>query len=107
MTDMIRILIGPFVWLSAFSAVYGLHGMGCALGWTEVEFAGLTLHRAALLAGWGATVAACAVVLVGLWSERLGSSSAFVRRVSIWLGLVGVVAAVWSLFPVAVLSACI
>lgn len=107
MTDMIRILIGPLVWLSAFSAVYAVHGMGCGLGWTEVELAGLTLHRVALLAGWGAAVAACGMVLVGLWSDRLGSTSGFVRRVSVWLGLVGVVAAVWSLFPVAVLSACI
>ena len=106
MTDVLRILIAPLVWLAAFSGVYGLHGIGCAMGWTEVELLTLSLFRVALLAAWGAAVVVEIALLAGLRSERFGSESPFVRGISVTLGWVGLVAALWTLHPVAVTSTC-
>ena len=100
MTDLARILIGPLAWLAAFSAVYGLHGMACGLGWDPALAAAL---RAAAFA---AAILLQAGILVALHLPRLGPRSAFVRRVSRATGWTGLVAALWSLFPVLVTTSC-
>ncbi|CUH11476.1 hypothetical protein JSE7799_00182 [Jannaschia seosinensis] len=106
MIDLLRILIAPLVWLAAFSGIYGLHGVGCAYGWSEITVLSLSLFRVALLASWGATVLIQIGLLLALCSDRFGSGSLFVRRVSVTLGWVGLVAAIWTLHPVAILSSC-
>lgn len=106
MTDLVRILIGPLAWLASFSAVYGLHGVACGFGWAGVEVWGLTLLRLALAAAWIAAIALTGVILAGLYSRRFASSSGFVRGVSRMTGWVGLVATLWSLFPVVATSSC-
>jgi hypothetical protein len=106
MSDIVRILVAPLVWLASFSAVYGLHGIACAYGWGGIEVAGLTLLRSALTAAWLGAVAVQTVILAGLYSERFGSPSRFVRHVSGITGWVGLVATVWTLFPAATTSSC-
>lgn len=107
MIDLLRILIGPLVWLAGFSGLYGLHGLGCSAGWHEVALAGLGLHRAVLLAAWAALLALQASVLLALWRGPFAATPGFVRFTSVTLGVVGLVAAAWTLFPVAVLSSCV
>ncbi len=106
MTDLVRILVAPLAWLAAFSAVYGLHGLGCALGWAEIELMTLSLIRVAVLAAWAGAILLQLGLLLALSSERFGSTSPFVRRTSVGLGWVGLVAALWTLHPVAVTSTC-
>ena len=106
MSDLVRILIAPLAWLAAFSAVYGLHGVACGFGWTEPQVFGLALLRFSLVAAWLCSIAALAVVLGGLYSARFASPSPWVRGISRTLGWVGLVATVWTLFPVAVASSC-
>ncbi|SDY34144.1 hypothetical protein [Citreimonas salinaria] len=106
MKDLVRILIGPLVWLSAFSAVYGLHGVACAFGWADIDAWGLSLMRVALTAAWLASLAVLAVTVAVLHSRRFGSPSGFVRGVSIMTGWVGLMATLWTLFPVVVTSTC-
>jgi hypothetical protein len=106
MRDVVRILGGPLVWLAAFSAVYGLHGVACAYGWGEVGVAGTSLLRVALVGAWFCAIAAQVAVLAGLYSRRLGSPSGFVRGVSRMTAWVGLVSTLWSLFPVATTSSC-
>lgn len=106
MKDLVRILIGLFVWLAAFSAIYGLHGVACSFGWSNIDAWGLSLMRFALTAAWLAAIAVLAVIVAGLHSRRFGSPSGFVRGVSITTGWVGLVATLWSLFPVVVTSTC-
>ncbi|WP_375259655.1 hypothetical protein [Citreimonas sp.] len=106
MTDLVRILIGPIAWLAAFSAVYGLHGIACAFGWAGIDVGGLSLMRAALTAAWLASLVVLAAILAGLHTRRFGAEPGFVRSVSIMTGWVGVVATLWSLFPVVATSAC-
>ncbi|MBM9593400.1 hypothetical protein [Roseitranquillus sediminis] len=106
MTDVLRILVAPLVWLAAFSGVYGLHGVGCAFGWADVELLSISLFRVALLAAWGAAVLLQLSLIPTLGSNRFGSAAPFVRRTSVALAWVGLVATLWTLLPVAVMSAC-
>lgn len=106
MIEILRILVAPLVWLAAFSGVYGLHGLGCALQWPQVEMLSLSLYRFLLLAAWLAAILAQIALLAALRSERFGSSFPFIRWTSIATGWVGLVATLWTLHPVAVLSAC-
>lgn len=106
MSDVARILVGPLVWLGAFSAIYGLHGLACALGWAQVEAAGVSLMRLVLVAGWLGAIAVQAAVLGALHTRRFGAPPGFVRGVSRTTGWVGLVATLWSLFPVVATSAC-
>jgi hypothetical protein len=106
MTDILRILIAPLVWLASFSAVYGLHGMACAFGWAETGVWGIPLLRLVLTAAWLGAIAAQGLILTGLYSQRFASPSGFVRGVSKMTGWTGLVAALWSLFPVVMTSSC-
>lgn len=107
MTDIVRILIAPLIWLAAFSALYGLHGIACAYGWSGTDVAGgMSLLRVVLVAAWLGAIAVQAAILIGLYSRRFGSDSGWVRGVSGMTGWVGLVATVWSLFPVAATSSC-
>ncbi len=105
MRDLIRILIAPLVWLAAFSAVYGLHGVLCGQN-VSGEVLGLSLPRVLLVAGYGAAILVQLALLWGLYHRRFASSSAFVNAVSRLTGWVGLVATIWSLFPVMVTTSC-
>lgn len=105
MSEVARIFAPLLVWLALFSGVYGLHGLGCALGWPGVDAGPTSLHRAALLAGWCGAILLQVLVLIAL-IRPLGSQRPFVRGITITLGVTAVVATVWTLFPVAFVSSC-
>ena len=105
MRDILRILIAPLVWLASFSAVYGLHGLLCALGAADGTSA-LLSPRFALLAAYGLVLLLQGVILLGLYSSRFAAATGFVRFVSHATGWVGLVAAAWSLMPVVTTSVC-
>jgi hypothetical protein len=97
MTDVLR-LFGPLLlWLASFSAIYGLQGVLCAQGW----------DRAFLLPVWMLAVALQVATLVVLSTERFGADAGFVRWVSLALATVSLVAVIWTLAPIAFLSACV
>lgn len=106
MTDILRISVPLTFWLAAFSAVYGLQGLVCSERWTQ---AGLDLAagRAALLVLWGLVIAVQAALLLALRSPRLASPRRFVQGTSLALAAVALVAAVWTLMPVATTSLCL
>ena len=106
MSDVVRILIGPLLWLAAFSAIYGLQGLACAYGWSDTGFGGISLLRLILSAAWLCAITAQVVVVFGLYSQRLASPSGFVRGVSQTTAWVGLVATLWSLFPVVAITSC-
>lgn len=107
MTDILR-LFGPLVlWLASFSAVYGLHGIVCAAGLADGPGAeGMTTGRALLMAAWGFAVAAQVLALWVVGSARFGAAPGFARWTSLTLAVTALAAAVWTLFPVAVMSVC-
>ena len=106
MTEVARIFAPLLVWLALFSGVYGLHGLGCGLGWPEVGLGALSLHRAALLGGWAGSIAVQALVLAAL-AGPFGSRCGFVRGISLALAVAGLPAVVWTLAPVALTSSCV
>ncbi len=105
MTDLMRILTAPLVWLAAFSAVYGLHGLICGHGIGGMAF-GLPLPRVLMVAAYALAILSQLALLAALYQPRLASPSGFVRFVSLATGWVGLVATVWSLFPVVMTTYC-
>lgn len=105
MMDLLRILVAPLAWLAAFSAVYGMQAILCATP-PEGTVAGLPMSRFLLVLAFAAALLMQVALLVLLLSRRFGANRGFVRTVSIGGGLVGVVATVWTLFPVLALPLC-
>lgn len=99
MSDLLRILIAPLVWLAAFSAVYGLQAVLCAHAATSA--------RPVLMAAFGVAVLVQVALLAALCAPRFAAGSAFVRFVSRAAGWTGLVATVWTLLPVVAAPLCI
>ncbi len=106
MSDLIRIVLAFLVWLAAFSAVYGLHGVGCAAGWSHLDVAGTSVFRMVLVAAALVAVLIQSAVLLVLNRPQLRSRSPFVAEVSTRLATAALIAQVWSLLPALALSAC-
>lgn len=104
MVWLARLIAGPTLWAVAFSAVYGLHGLGCALGWTGQGWTGqgwLDLHRLAMLAAWALALAAHVPLLIRF---PQGPGLRFVLpRLGLWIGLASTF---FTLLPVLVTSSC-
>ena len=105
MTDLLRILIAPLVWLACFSTAYGLHGLICGHNLGGEVFA-LPVPRAPMVLAYVFAVILQIVLLVALYLRQFESPSGFVRLVSRTTGWVGLIAAVWSLFPVVMITSC-
>jgi hypothetical protein len=105
MTDIVRIFAPLLVWLALFSGVYGLHGIGCGLGWPDLRLDGLSLHRLALLSAFGASLAVQAALLFAL-ARPFRSGHSFVQGVTLTLAVTALLATGWTLFPVIFASSC-
>ncbi|TDR89610.1 hypothetical protein [Enterovirga rhinocerotis] len=92
MALVMRSLAGLTLWAAGFSLLYGLHGLGCGLGWTREILGPLTVLNGALIALW--------LILLGLalWlalsSHRARPDSdprglARLALVGTWAGFVG------------------
>jgi hypothetical protein len=98
-------LLGPGIWAAGFSAVYALHGTGCARGWPAVDgVAGINLHLMAMSAAWISTLALGTALLATLPHAQGGAPlSARLPRAG---ALIGLGATVFTLFPVIATSSC-
>lgn len=103
MSAILRIAAPFTLWIAAFSAVYGLEGLICSR-----HGAGLTAGqgRAMLVGAWIVAVALQAGLLLALRRDGGDAVPAFVRRVSLTLGIAAVVATAWTLAPVMASSVC-
>ncbi len=100
MKDVLRLSVPLAVWLAGFSAVYALQGLGCSRHWPE----GLAA-RPVLITAWVLAVAVQALLVLSLLRDP--SPSTFTRTTSLALALTALVAALWTLMPVAVTSTCL
>lgn len=106
MIDLLRILAGPLVWLAAFTATYGLHGLVCGHSIQGTVLGLVSLQRLILVSAYLLATAVMGLLLWGLYLPRLAASSpiiSFVSRVTGWTGLVAVL---WSLVPTATTTYC-
>lgn len=104
MKDVFRIALPLTLWLVSFSAVYALHGVIC--GAQVAWLADPALARTALVLAWLVAIFAQLAVLIGLLHPRLGGPPGVARWIAVTLAVAALVAAIWTLFPVAVLSIC-
>ncbi|MDD9724604.1 hypothetical protein PVV74_03955 [Roseovarius sp. SK2] len=104
MTDVLRILVSPLLWLAAFSAVYGLHGSICGHGLTGTV-SGVALPGLLLGAGYALAVLAQLALLAAhyFWPHPSSDLVRFVSRAGGWVGLV---ATIWTLLPVVPITTC-
>lgn len=107
MIAVLRLSLPITVWLVSFSAVYGLHGIVCSFPWGTSEGPwAYTLGHLVLIAASAVAIAAQVTLLAALSTRRFGGPAGFVRRVSLALAVVALVATVWTLAPVAALAPC-
>lgn len=106
MRDLLRILAPLLLWLASFSAIYGLHGVGCAQGWAQISLGPLTLFRSILIAAWLLAVLAQFALLWGTRSWPFGPKGGFARRTGMLTGWTAVVATIWTLQPVVATTSC-
>ena len=103
MTDLLRILVSPVVWLASFSAIYGLQGLLCEISAEGMIF-GLAWQRVILLAAFLLAILLQVGLLALLYSPRFPPN--FTRTVSRTSGWVGLMATIWTLVPILAVSAC-
>lgn len=101
MNWLLKSLLGPSVWAVTFSAVYALHGTGCARGWSVASAAPGTLHHSAMLATWAVGMLACLLLIARLPAG--GGLQRHLPRAGAWIGLG---ATLFTLLPVLVTSTC-
>lgn len=105
--DLLALVAGPTVWAFGFSALYGLQGAGCQLGWDHVPVGPSTLLRVLLVLLWAAHLAAAA--WAARWTVRrdyLPPDGRVLRFAAIVLGVTGLVAMLWTGLPVMFTSMC-
>ena len=97
-----RALSGPILWAVLFSVVYGLHGMGCNLGWHLIEAPVANWH---LLAMWLAWIVGLVlhVLLILLMPRGQGLH----RRIIVLGAWIGFVSSLLTLAQVALTSSCV
>ncbi|GAD57513.1 hypothetical protein [Limimaricola cinnabarinus] len=105
MNAILRLSLPLTLWLAAFSAIYGLHGLLCSSRWAAVapELPGRVLLV-------GATIAALALqalLLAFLRSPRWPQPDAAIRRVSMVLAVAALVGTAWTLIPALAMSHCL
>ncbi|MGR3467199.1 MAG: hypothetical protein ACU0CI_04915 [Shimia sp.] len=100
MSDLLRLSVPLSVWLSAFSAIYGLQGLICAGHIPE------GLGRALLVGGWLFAVILQIALLLAIRRPAWASDSAFVQTLATTLAIVAIFAAIWAQMPVLFATTC-
>lgn len=72
--DVLLLAAGFAIWSSAFASLYGLSGIGCAMGWDQILAGPVSMLRLALSAVW---LAHCGA---GLWLARYAARRRHLRR---------------------------
>ncbi|MEW9855123.1 hypothetical protein [Novosphingobium sp. M1R2S20] len=104
MMGLLRAISGLIAWAVAFSAIYGLQGLGCALGWDRVMIGPLQLGRTLLIVLWLAFVAVQAWMIWHFTHHPRGS--VFLNRLTVAVAVVGWVATIYTGVPVVLASMC-
>ena len=113
MNLLARATAGLILWGLAFASVYGLEGLGCANGWHESGRSGIAMSddtgvslRLMLVTAWLIAISAHGILVLYLLFTNTTREQPFWRRLEISSAMVGMLATIWTLFPVAVLRLC-
>lgn len=108
--DLYWLIAGFSVWAAGFSALYGLHAIGCRAGWEEAELIGLSVNRWALIGVYLAHIAvgiALYLPLRAIAGHWQGEGARTMRRASVALTLAALASTIWIGAPVLVLEGCV
>ncbi|WPY96492.1 hypothetical protein T8T21_17205 (plasmid) [Limimaricola variabilis] len=105
MNAILRLSLPLTLWLAAFSAVYGLHGLLCSSRWAAFvpEVPGRALLAGAALVAVALQIALLAV----LRSSRWPRPSVAIHGISMVLATAALVGTAWTLLPVLATSHCL
>ncbi|WP_127107712.1 hypothetical protein [Pararhodobacter zhoushanensis] len=99
---LLRVIAGPLVWAAGFSAVYALHGIGCARGWPGVITPLGTLHDGALIGALVVALIAATLIFVRRPRPPMAPEDRLIAY-GAWIGLISVA---FTLFPVIAVNTC-
>jgi len=99
------LVAGFLVWSSAFVALYGLHAVGCRLGWQAPEIYASPL-RLTLIAVWLLHAAALALLVVHFRPALAATPAPFLERAAFILSAVALAATLLTGAPVLALDLC-
>lgn len=102
------LVAGLLVWSACFVVLYGLHAVGCSVGWHTPGSVASPL-RLALVGAWALHLAAL-VWLVAVYRQATpaGDRTGKFLQLAAWtLGLVALAATLWTGAPVVLLELCV
>lgn len=99
-----RALAGLILWAVLFSAVYALHGAGCALGWRRVPVLFTDWHHLAMWLVWGVGLVLHVILLRTMPQGVPPGRSRWLIVAGAWIGLGSTL---FTLFPVIATSTCL
>lgn len=108
MITLIRACGGLLIWATAFSVMYGFHGLGCARGWATIPVAGTSLHLLAMGGVW--IVGLVSLILYGravLSTGEKGGTPSLMDRLAGGLAVVGFVSLIVTGGPILLYPACL
>ncbi|WP_158044781.1 hypothetical protein [Skermanella pratensis] len=98
---LLLLVAGFLLWSSAFVVLYGLQGLGCRLGWEDMDLGPVSLNRGALLAAWVLHVGLIGV-MAAIQARRRSADrgDAFIDRAGLALTFCALVATIWTGLPI-------
>jgi hypothetical protein len=105
MSALAGLVAGFLVWSSAFVALYGLHAVGCNLGWQAPETYASPL-RLALVAVWLLHAAALVWLVLHFRPAAAASSAPFLERAAFTLSALALAVTLITGAPILALDLC-
>jgi hypothetical protein len=107
MALVMRVLAGLLLWAAGFTILYGLHGLGCAVGWADVRLGPVSLLSMVLVGTWLAFLALALLTALLLWRGDGFGQSGFLRRVGLISALAGLGGLIFTGAPVLLPAHCL
>lgn len=104
MMALLRSVAGLIGWGLAFSMLYGLHGLSCALGWHEVQVGGLSVARLILLLTYFGWIAALGWLCLKV--KPVAAKPDLLSWLSFASAIAGLVSTIYTGFPVLAAGLC-
>lgn len=101
------LVAGFMIWASCFLLLYGVHALGCAVGWPDAGLGAVSVERLTMLAIWVGHLLAFAPLRSALRQSGVQEAERpFLRRAAGLATAASFAATVWTGFPATVLTTC-
>ncbi len=104
MTALLRAVSGLIVWAMAFSSLYALQGLACALGWDRVAFAGVSVVRLGLVVLYTGWTSALLWLCWHLYPQN--SHRDFLSQLAFSCAIIGLCSTIYTGLPVLTTTLC-